>query len=90
MHQFCYHTKTKNVAYKSEIWYIVQATVTVKNICGSGCFNFYEIVAQLDRASDCGSEGQRFESSRSQTQFLIKQGIIFDKYPFSVIFSQIL
>ena len=26
----------------------------------------YEIVAQLDRASDCGSEGQRFKSSRSQ------------------------
>ena len=26
---------------------------------------FDEIVAQLDRASDCGSEGQKFESSRS-------------------------
>ena len=25
-----------------------------------------EIVAQLDRASDCGSEGQKFESSRSR------------------------
>ncbi len=29
----------------------------------------YEAVAQLDRASDCGSEGRRFESSQPQVLF---------------------
>ena len=27
-----------------------------------------EVVAQLDRASDCGSEGRRFESSQPQRE----------------------
>ena len=42
----------------------------LRTFFGIGCYvpikfiaKFFETIAQLDRASDCGSEGRRFESS---------------------------
>ena len=35
----------------------------------NGGLLFYEVVAQLDRASDCGSEGRTFESCQPHMEF---------------------
>lgn len=40
----------------------------------------YEIVAQLDRASVCGTEGRRFESSRSQN-YINSCSVILERCP---------
>ena len=40
---------------------------------GKSPSSLFEIVAQLDRASDCGSEGQKFESSRSRKALVAQE-----------------